>query len=59
MTSRTGVANPSGRRLVVDVSRLGAIISTVTTSGLYGMMPVFAKAARILLSVNARTCSFA
>ena len=53
-TSRTGLGNPSGSMLVVDVSRLGAIISVVTTSGLCGTIPVFAKAAQMLISVNVR-----
>lgn len=57
-SSHMGLANPSGRRLVVDVSRLGAIIFSVMTSGLYGTIPVFAKATRILLSVNMQTCAF-
>jgi hypothetical protein len=51
-----GLAKPSGRRLVVEVSRLGTIISAVTTSGLYGTTPVFAKAAKMLLSVKVWVC---
>jgi hypothetical protein len=41
MTLYTGLANPSGSRLVVEVLRLGAIIAVVMTLGLYGMILVF------------------
>jgi len=57
-TSCTGLANPSRRRLIVDVLRLGTIIAAVMTLGLYSTIPVFAKAAQMLLSVNAQTCAF-
>lgn len=57
MISHTGVANPRGRQLVVDVEKLGAIMFVVTTSGLYGTIPVFAKATQMLASVKVWVCA--
>ena len=46
-------------RFHVEVSRLGAITTSVTTSGLKGMTPVFLNAKRIFSFVNVHTCAFA
>ena len=54
-----GLARANGKALEIDVSRLGAIIASVTTSGLKGTIPVFEKAARIFSLVKARACALA
>jgi len=49
----TGLASGNGKELFDDVSKLGAIISFVTTSGLNGHAPVFQNAALIFSGVSA------
>src|ERR1700735_253149 len=56
-TSWTGLARVNGKRLEIEVSKLGAIISCVTTSGLKGTIPVFENAASIFALVKARACA--
>ena len=49
----------NSKRLEVKVSRLGAIIASVMTPGLKGMIPVFLNVARMLAQVNACICALA
>jgi hypothetical protein len=48
-----GLGCDIGRWPTEDVTKLGAIISSVTTSGLNGQTPIFLKAAQIVSGVNA------
>jgi hypothetical protein len=44
----TGLAIGNGSKLEVEVSKLGAIIASVTTHGLKGTIPVFVNTTKIL-----------
>ena len=54
-----GLPRANGKALEIEVSRLGAIIMSVPTSGLKGTIPVFEKAERIFYLVKARACALA
>ena len=56
MTHLTGNASGTGRDCLDECTMLGAIILGVTTDGLKGMIPVFAKPTQIvdgvIISIN-------
>ncbi len=56
-TASTLAETGRGNALLLAVSRLGAIIWVVTTSGSSRTTPVFLKAARIFSGVSALTCA--